>query len=39
MAQVGADDDQRGITVPETVEHLGHRIRIGSTYEEGNDRE
>src|SRR4051812_23693624 len=39
MAQVGADDDQRGVTVPEGFEDHGHRARVGSTHEEGNDRE
>ena len=39
MAQVRADDNQRRRAVPEEFQDLGHRIRIGSTYEEGNDRE
>ena len=39
MAQVGADDDQSPIAVPERFQDLGHRLGIGPADQEWNDGE
>src|SRR5271157_6461559 len=39
VAQVGADDDQSPIAVPERFQDLGHRLGIGPADQEWNDGE
>ena len=39
LAQVGADDDQSPIAVPDRFQDLGHRLGIGPADQEWNDGE